>query len=393
MKVTIVDPSGFTPPYDHCLATALAQGGCQVVLVTTRLPPGPWAQGTAYERWEHFYQMASRLSKTKIRTYLKGCEHPFDMERLLHRLRRWKPDIIHFQWVPFPLVDGFFLRRFRKIAPLVLTVHDTEPFHGAPSSRLQLVGVVSTFKCFGHYIVHTQYSKEALVSQLGLPEERISVIPHGVFSYYRELVNETEKTQEEPKISGKKKALFLGVLKPYKGVDILLQAFARLPEEVARDTILQIVGYPKMPIESLKALARDLGVEEKVLWDLRFVKEAEVAAYFARSDVVVLPYRRIDQSGVLMIALAFGKPIVASRVGGFAETIQDGVHGFLVEPGNVESLAQALTRLLVDDEMRAQMANAVERLAREELSWNNIAKQTLRLYQTIARERRRMPRR
>jgi len=88
-----------------------------------------------------------------------------------------------------------------------------------------------------------------------------------------------------------------------------------------------------------------------------------------------------------MIALAFGKPIVASRVGGFAETIQDGVHGFLVEPEDVDSLAQALTRLLADDEMRARMANAVERLAREELSWDNIAQQTVRLYQTIVSEK------
>jgi len=68
---------------------------------------------------------------------------------------------------------------------------------------------------------------------------------------------------------------------------------------------------------------------------------------------------------------------------GFAETLQDGVHGFLVEPGNVESLAQALTRLLSDDELRARMASAVERLAGEELLWSNIAKQTVRLYQTL----------
>jgi glycosyltransferase involved in cell wall biosynthesis len=265
----------------------------------------------------------------------------------------------------------------------VLTVHDTEPFHGAASSRLQYVGFISALKEFDHYIVHTQYSKEALVRGFGLSEEHISVIPHGVFAYYRELISDTEKTWRHHQYEGKKKVLFLGVLKPYKGVDILLQAFARLPEQVAKDAILQIVGYPKMPTDPLKALARELGVEGRVFWDLRFVDEAEVAAYFAEADIIVLPYRRIDQSGVLMVALAFGKPIVASRVGGFAETLQDGVHGFLVEPGNVESLAQALTRLLSDDELRARMASAVERLAGEELSWSNIAKQTVRLYQTL----------
>ena len=383
MKVVLIDPSDFTPPYDHCLANALAQQGCQVALVTSHIPLGLWAQNTIYERWEHFYRLTNLLNKTKIRTYLKGCEHPFNMARLLQRLRCWKPDVMHFQWVPFPSVDRFFLRRLRKVAPLVLTVHDTEPFHGAASSRLQYVGFMSALKKFDHYIVHTRYSKEALVRGFGLSEEHISVIPHGVFAYYRELISDAETTWQHLQYEGKQKVLFLGVLKPYKGVDILLRAFARLPEEVAKDAILQIVGYPKMPADPLKALARELGIEGKVFWDLRFVDEAEVAAYFAEADIIVLPYRRIDQSGVLMVALAFGKPIVASRVGGFAETLQDGVHGFLVEPGNVESRAQALTRLLSDDELRARMASAVERLAGEELSWSNIAKQTVRLYQTL----------
>ncbi len=391
MRVAIVDPSGFTPPYDHCLATALAQQGCQVVLATTRVPLGPWAQDTTYERWEHFYRIASRLTKTKIRTYLKGCEHPFDMERLLRRLRHWKPDVIHFQWVPFPTVDGFFLRRFRKIAPLVLTVHDTEPFHGVPSTRLQLVGLLSALRHFDHYVVHTHYSKEALMRQLVLAEHCVTVIPHGVFTYYRELASSLGARGQGPQPAGEKRILFFGVLKPYKGVETLLEAFARLPEPIVKETVLQIVGYPRMLIGPLQSLAHRLGIGNRVFWDLRFVEEAEVATYFAQADIVVLPYRRIDQSGVLMVALAFGKPVVASRVGGFAEIIKDGVHGFLVDPGDVESLAQALARVLGDDELRARMAGAVERLAGGELSWNNIAKQTVRLYQMVLRARARIP--
>lgn len=383
MRGAIIDPSGFTVPYDHCLATALVRQGCHIVLATTRMPSGLWAQGTVYERWEHFYQITSRLTKTKIRTYLKGCEHPLDMARLLRRLHRWKPDVIHFQWLPFPAVDRFFLWRLRKIAPLVLTVHDTEPFHGAPSSKFQLVGLMSALRQFDHYIVHTKYSKEILMRKLALPEHRVTIIPHGVFTYYRELVNDSGKSEQASLSAGKKKVLFFGVLKPYKGVDVLLEAFARLPEPVARETVLQIVGYPRMSVEPLQSLARRLGIEHRVFWDLRFVEEAEVAAYFSQADVIVLPYRRIDQSGVLMIALAFGKPIVASRVGGFAEIISDGVHGFLVDPGEVESLARALARLLGDEELRRRMAGVVERLAGGELSWNNIAKQTVQLYQVV----------
>lgn len=108
-----------------------------------------------------------------------------------------------------------------------------------------------------------------------------------------------------------------------------------------------------------------------------------MALYFAQADVVVLPYRRIDQSGVLMVALAFGKPVVASRVGGFAEVLRDGVHGFLVAPGDVTSLARALAQILQDEELRTRMAGVVERLASGELSWRNIAEQTVQVYQAV----------
>jgi len=307
------------------------------------------------------------------------------MERLVRYLRRWKPDVIHFQWLPVPAVDRFFLPQLRKIAPLVLTVHDTKPFHGAPSSRFQLIGLKSAFKCFDHYIVHTQYSKDALINRLMLSEERVSVIPHGVFAYYRELVNDSEKPLQFPQLGGKKRILYIGVLKPYKGVDILLEAFARLPARLIKETVLQIVGYPKMPVEPLQELAHDLGIEDRVFWDLRFVDEKEVASYFSQADIVVLPYRRIDQSGVLMTALAFGKPIVASRVGGFAEVLKDGVHGFLVDPGDVEALAQALARLLADDELRARMGKAVQELASGELSWESIAEKTIAVYERLRR--------
>lgn len=385
MRVAIIDPSGFTLPYDHCLATALTQQGCQVVLATARMQLGPWAQDIAYVRWEDFYRIASRLTRTKIRSYIKGCEHPFDMERLFRYLRRYKPDIIHFQWVSLAAFDGIFLRRLRKIAPLVLTVHDSEPYHGAPSSRFQLMGLFSTFRYFEHYIVHTRYSKEALVCQLGLPKHRISVIPHGVFTYYRDLVSGLKCSEKDLQLASKKKILFFGLLKPYKGVDFLLEAFSRFVEKRANEAILQIVGYPRMPIKPLQELAVRLGIDHCVSWDLRFVDEKEVAAYFSQADVVVLPYRRIDQSGVLMIAMAFGKPVIASRVGGFSETIEDGVTGFLFEPGDVEMLARVLDRVLNDNELRWRIVSAIEKLASGDLSWNNIAEHTMRLYDEIIR--------
>jgi len=246
-----------------------------------------------------------------------------------------------------------------------------------------LIGLKSAFKRFDHYIVHTQYSREALINEFMLPKKHVSIIPHGIFAYYRGLINDSEGPSKFPRSGGEKRILYFGVLKPYKGVDILLEAFARLPARLIKDTVLQIVGYPKMPVEPLRELAGGLGIKDRVFWDLRFVDEKEVASYFSQADIVVLPYRRIDQSGVLMTALAFGKPVVASRVGGFAEVLKDGVHGFLVDPRDVEALAQALARLLADDELRARMGKAVQELARGELSWDSIAEKTISVYERL----------
>jgi hypothetical protein len=93
----------------------------------------------------------------------------------------------------FSFVDKLFLRRLRKIAPLVLTVHDTEPFHGLPSSLLQLIRILSAYRMFDHYVVHTQYSKNNHIRQLLIPENRVSIIPHGVFDYYRKFIVDKEE--------------------------------------------------------------------------------------------------------------------------------------------------------------------------------------------------------
>jgi len=384
MKVALVDPAGFTPPHDHCLADALGRQGCKVVLVTTRLPAGPWNSAKTYERWEHFYRVANRLKWKRLRTYAKGIEHPLDMARLLRCLRRWKPDVIHFQWLALAPVDQLFLRRLRKIAPLVLTVHDTEPFQGAPSSRLQVFGLQRAYKHFDRYIVHTQMSRQQLMRHIGVEESKVEVIPPGVYNYYQEYPSiSTRPDQDIRHLQTPLRVLFFGVLKPYKGVDVLLEAFAKLPKRLLERSELQIVGLPRIPVELLQLLARQLGVEDRVSWDLRFVDEPEVASYFEQADVVVLPYRRIDQSGVLMVALAFGKPVVASRVGGFAEVLSDGVHGFLVEPGDPNALASALATVLGDDVLRNRMARAVQALSSGELSWKSIARRTMELYQEV----------
>ena len=114
----------------------------------------------------------------------------------------------------------------------------------------------------------------------------------------------------------------------------------------------------------------------------RFVADRELPAYFRRADLVVLPYRDAEQSGVLYTALAFSKPIVMSDVGGFAEVAEHGA-GRLVPPGDPSALAATVDRLLRDDDARGRLAAAALAAAAGPYSWDSVAEQTISLYEEL----------
>jgi glycosyltransferase involved in cell wall biosynthesis len=164
--------------------------------------------------------------------------------------------------------------------------------------------------------------------------------------------------------------LFFGLLRPYKGVDVLLDAWRR----AALDAELWIVGMPRMDVSFVHG--------PQVRTALRFVSGPELAGAFRAADLVVLPYRDIDQSGVLFTALAFGKPILATAVGGFPELEPTGAVE-LVPPGDADALARALTTLLADPPRLARMAAASRAAAEGEYGWDAIARRTLDLYSAL----------
>ncbi len=139
-------------------------------------------------------------------------------------------------------------------------------------------------------------------------------------------------------------ALFLGLIRPYKGVDLLIEAAARLRPD--SDWLLVVGGEPWGGLASiLQQQVRDLGLEDRVRLVLRWVPEVEVAGLLAAADLVVLPYRSGSQSAVAPMALAAGVPVLTTDVGGVAEIVRHGIDGWVVEPGSVDALATALSAL------------------------------------------------
>jgi len=386
MKVALVDPSLFTAPYDRALIAGLRGIGDEVRFYTKYLAPG---EGRADYAGivEHFYRALARpalagLPQPALRG-LKGASHVADMTALIGALRRWRPDVIHFQWVPLPLIDRIFLPALRRIAPLVLTVHDSNPFNGNPSAWVQRLGALPILAGFDALIVHTEQARARLERQ-GLTSGGVAKIAHGLLHDGPSGLAALPKAEEltDPVID----ILMFGKVKPYKGVDVLIRAVALLPAAERARCRVRVVGKPYMDTKPLLELAAALGVADRFVFDFRFVADAEMAAVFAPAAVVVFPYRDIDASGVLMAAIAAGRPIIASSIGGFAELLHGANAGLLVPPDDPAALARALGRVIADAELRAQLAAGVRALRDETSSWTDIARATHALYERVRHE-------
>jgi glycosyltransferase involved in cell wall biosynthesis len=376
MKIAVIDPSLYTWPYDAELVGALRAAGHDVTLYGKALPARDKRRDSPILA-PLFYRSLAEVEKERGPRALflarKGVSHLASMARLLRALRRARPDVIHVQWLLFPAADRFFLAALRKIAPLVLTVHDTNPFNANPAARVQALGAIAIMRAFDRLIVHTAQGAERLAAH-GVAQARVSVIAHG-------LLHRPEPAPPPPATDGPRLAfLQFGLVKPYKGVDVLIRAVAQLaPAQRARCAIA-VVGRPEMDVGPLEALARELGVADAIRFDFRFVPDDELARLMREAAVLLFPYREIEASGVLMSALAWGRPVVASRIGLFAEIIADGRHGLLVPPDDPAALAAALARLVEDPALVARMAREVGTLAATIPSWSEIAARTLEVY-------------
>jgi glycosyltransferase involved in cell wall biosynthesis len=226
-------------------------------------------------------------------------------------------------------------------------------------------------------VVHSEHGRDRLTEELGIEAGKVRVIPHGTFDYLTRLESEQPLDPElEHWLGEGPVALFFGLMRPYKGIDILLRAWRDVPGESAR---LVIAGGARMDLAPLEALA-----DERVRFLPRFVTDPEIPALFRRAQVVVLPYREIEQSGVLFTALAFARATIATRVGGFTEVGERDGAVRLVEPDDPDGLGTALAELLHDADARQGLEAAASRAAVERYSWARAARDHLDLYRELA---------
>jgi glycosyltransferase involved in cell wall biosynthesis len=387
IRVQLVDPSAFTPPYDRSLAAALAARGADVELLTSRFLYGPVPPAEGYRVSECFYRRSTaRGLRAPGRRAFKTAEHVADMLRFRRAAAKAKgnrtapgveegapagPDVVHYQWLTVPALDALLLPSPR---PRVMTAHYVLPPH---PSRRQLASTRRAFGAMDAAVAHSEHGARRLRELVGLDPSRVRVVHHGAFDYLTRLPEEKPLPPELEGAEGPV-VLFFGLLRPYKGIDTLLQAFRRV-----EGAELWVVGNPRMEVAPLRKLAAE--APGRVRFLTRFVEDAEIPAIMRRADVVVLPYRDAEHSGVLYAALAFGKPLVLSAVGGFPEVAAGGA-ARLVPPEDPASLAAVLAELVGDEAAREELGKAAAAAASGSYSWDEAARQTLDLYRELLEE-------
>ena len=368
MRVQIVDPPAYTPPYDRslCAALAHADGPPEVELVTSAFAYGEVPPAEGYDVSEAFYRRASRMGpEARGRRLWRGAEHVRDMLRYRGRGSEGA-EVVHFQWLAVPRLDQHLLPRGR---PLALTPHGL--LRGPIGSHTALLRRMDAL------VALSEYGAGVLRDRAGINPDRVHVIPHGPLEYLTRLPDPAPlapdlAAAEAPVV------LYFGLIRPYKGVDLLLEAFREV-----EGAELWIVGRP-MGVD-LAQLAEAAGRCRSTVRLLpRFVPDRELPAIFERAELVVLPHREAEQSGVLYTALAFRKAVLMSDVGGFPEVAALGA-GETFPAGDARALAGALADLLSDKAARQRLARAAGEAAAGTYSWDEIARQHIALYQRLMR--------
>jgi glycosyltransferase involved in cell wall biosynthesis len=349
VRVVLADPPAYTPFYDHDLASALAARGVDVEVLTSRFRFGELPPATGYTRRESFYPLSARLfRRSRLRIPVKALEHPL----VLARLATARADVLHVQWLSAPQVDA---RLLRLRAPSVFTSHDLLPRRTADKRALWR----RALSRFDAVVVHSENGRRTLTSELGVPEERIRVIPLAITT-----------THIERRDDGRTLLVF-GVLRPYKGLPDALEVTRRIG-----DSRLIVAGDPAMPL--------DRSTHERVEWRLGYLPEEEVRRALSEATVALFPYRpELDQSAALATVLGAGIPAVVYDVNGVAEPVRRFGAGRVVAAGDVDALEAAARELLGDPEALEAARAGAER-ARGELTWDAAARSHLDVYRELA---------
>ncbi len=277
--------------------------------------------------------------------------------------------LLHIHWLKFSLFDLIILSliRYKTKTKLVFTVHNVLPHENNYIDKLLYPLIYRRIDAF---TFHSRSSYDRLVNELKVDVKEYAIIPH--YGY---------EVEESPTVSKKNSLLFFGSIRDYKGLDILIDACAKLPQD--SDWTLDIFGKPEMDISVLKMKAMKQGISDHINWHTGWVDEDEINEIFHSHEIVILPYKHIDNSGLLHLAKSYGKSIIASRLGSLSDLIEDEENGILFEAGNPNELSEKIMQLLNDEKLKNKIGKNARKLMENEHSLERVGQLHNQFYKKL----------
>lgn len=381
MRVVVVDITGRNAAqYNPSLCKALGASGQEneIILLSPTLYDEP--KNYKWVRLLSFVPKSINSSSGIIKRLLRALDIFINYLFLIFYSINKKPDIIHFQWLPFlevSAVESIVLSVIKSVSPhtrILLTVHNIYPHEMGEDEKNNYVKRFSKVGSYiDGYMVHLNSSREILSSVFDIPDDHIYLTYHGIYEAkgYEPLI--------EKSTDGKVKIIMFGYQTKYKGADILIKALKSLPPSYLSKTRTLIVGKSDLDLYNKY---ESITSSVNTTWINKFVSEEDLYQYIGRSDLILLPYRTITQSGVLLLALSYMKPILTSDLPSFKETLEGYPHDYFFEAGNPEALKDILIRY-IDGDIDIKKQKKVIELLNIKYSWKETGNSTISAYKNV----------
>ena len=410
LNVVFYEPSGRGGicHYTYQLAGALISRGCGVTLATPekyelaqmprqfgllalfrasrvkRLLSAVFPSAQAVGVGEGRARAASGGRNTTLGSFLRWWRLRLIFAGLVLRLLWRGPDVVHIQAVKGGR-DLVLVRMLRSLGfRMVYTAHDLLP-HDSESAADERT-LAETCQAVDLVIVHADRNREELISRFHVEPTKIECIPHGSYDFFfpEPRIARGEARERLGFPAGDRIALFFGLIKPYKGLEYLVEAFSQIGSRIPNARLVIAGALFQDPGGFYRNLLEKASRRGNVTCVIDYVPFECVGLYFSASDVIVLPYTKTYQSGVLMAAYAAGRPVVVTDTGGLSEVVEEGKTGFVVPPRDSAPLATAIGRILADPAGAEVMGRRARDLSRTTYSWDRIAGQTIGLYRSLS---------
>lgn len=375
MYIAIIDPvggHGGMNYYDFGLAKGLVSAKNRVVVYTSEETDTP--MGLSFQVKKSFRGIWGEAPR-----FLRAIKFVYCLLATLRDAKANDVDVVHYHFFGYTLLELLCVRLAKYYSfSVVVTAHDVECFAGKHDANraLKILSYVDKV------IAHNEVSKQELVSRIDLPASSIYIVPHGNYIDSIDKVPEKSVARKFFGLSHDDKViLFFGQIKKVKGLDILLRS---LPQVIKHYPGLKLVIAGKVWKDNLSLYEKIIHENQlagNIISHIHYIPDADVANYYQMADLVVLPYRKIYQSGVLLMAMSYTVPVLTSDIKGMTEIIDDERNGYIFESENIASLSSKLIQTLSDSVKLANVGKSGYTTVFTEHSWNRIGQITSKIYE------------